>query len=511
MINRLFLFLGVFCAVISVVAQNQFLDPTFGTNGVVTYSPGNTFNFNYESGAITSQQKIIVSGSYYNTPNNNQYPTNVVQRLNADGTIDGSFNTVFIPASLTTNSIRMLRMNIQSDQKILLGDIFGRRLIRLNENGTYDTGFGNNGVVNISVFDPYFAPNGISSFKLSNILLTNTNKILVCIKVIINQESNFMIARLNENGSIDTSFGNNGLLLQVAEYGSLILQNDSKIVFIGQRADEVYIKTRYTENGILDNTYNNNALQYTPWAGHVNVLFNAVGKDNNTYIYGISPSLTSFTAFITLMKLNQNGEFDTNFGVNGVVNEPYYYNNNNYLVDTNIHYPSLLLDNSNNIFVVNMTSPTGNAANMNQFIKKFKSNGTVDSGFGNNGVVDIDLNYKEFVQSAIVTSDQNIIIFGNHQTPSKGIITKVLNNMNTMAVREGIIKNEVISIYPNPVKDILNIKNAKAKDLHIEITDASGRCILKTMVNEDKVDISHLEKGIYYLNTGNTTHKFIKE
>ncbi len=511
MINRLILFFGISLSVISVKAQNQFLDPGFGTNGVMTYTPNNTTNFNYEAGAVTYQNKIVVSGSYYPVSGNSQDITSVVQRLNADGTIDNSFNTVVIPPSPSTNAIRFLRMNIQPDQKILLGDIFGRKLIRLQENGIYDTGFGNNGVVDAAIFDSYFVPNGISSFKLSNMLPTNANKILLCIKVLVNQESNFMIARLNENGSVDTTFGNNGLLLQAAEYGNLVLQNDSKIVFIGQKADKTYIKLRYTENGVLDTSYNNTVLQYTPLADHVNTLFNAVAKDNNTYIYSISSSVNSFTAFITLMKLNQNGEFDTSFGTNGVVHEPYYSNNNNYLVDTNIHYPTLLMDNINNIFVVNMTSPTGNAADMNQFIKKFKPNGTLDTGFGNNGVVEIDLNYREWMRSAIVTPDQKIMIFGNHQAPSKGIITQVLNNTNSLSIKERLAKDESVSIYPNPAKNILTINSKQTKDIEIEVIDAIGRSILKTVIKDNKLNVNELQKGIYYLKMGNTTHKFIKE
>lgn len=511
MINRLLFLVGISFSILSVKAQNQFLDPTFGTNGVVTYTPGNTTNFSYETGIVTSQNKIIVSGSYYPTSASSQDITSVIQRLNADGTIDNTFNAVVIPPPLVTNSIRFLRMNIQSDQKILLGDIFGRRLIRLHENGTYDTGFGNNGVVDINIFDSYFSPNGISAFKLSNILPTATNKILVCIKVIINQESKYMITRLSENGSVDTTFGNNGVLLHVAEYGNLVVQNDSKIIFIGQKADKTYIKSRYTEDGVLDTSYNNSVLQYTPLANHVNTLFNVVGKDNDTYIYSISPSINSLTAFITLMKLNPNGEFDASFGTNGVVHEPYYSNNNNYLIDTNMHYPTLLLDNNNNIFAVNTVSPTGSSTDMNLFIKKFKPNGTVDTGFGSNGLAEIDLNYRELMRSAIITPDQKIMIFGQHQTPSKGIITKVLNNTNTLAVSDKSIKNESVGIYPNPVKDILYLKNMKSKDSNAEVIDISGKIIMKLLINNNKVDVSSLVKGTYFLKIGEASHKFIKE
>lgn len=506
MINKLFLCLGIFSAAV-FSAQNQFLDPTFGTNGVFTYTPNNTTNFNYESGIVTAQNKILVSGS---SSIANQNITNFIQRLNADGTIDSSFNTVTLQPVYPNPYIRLKKMCLQPDQKIILGDIMGSRILRLNENGTYDMTFGNNGVVNNSIFDSYFDPNGIvGPFQLSNILLTNNNKILLCMQTSVNQETVYMIARLHENGTVDTSFGNNGILLLESNSGYLMQQNDSKIVFIGQKYDGIFFKSRYTTDGILDTTYNNNNLQYSPLSGYVTYLFGTASSDNNIYIYGFSSSVTGEYA-ITLMKLNQYGDLDTTFGTNGIVNEP-YYNSDNYYVDNNRLYPTLLLDSSNNIYVVNMASPTGNSVDMNQFVKKFKPNGSVDTGFGNNGVVDIDLGYRDTSRSAIITPDQKIMMFGNHQTPSKGIITRVLNNTNILSVKNQEVQKESLGIYPNPVKDILYLKNIKSKDSNAEVIDISGKIIMKILINNNKVDVSSLVKGVYFLKVGETTYKFIKE
>ena len=511
MIKNLLLFIGICFAIVSVTAQSQFLDTSFGTNGVYTYTPNNAYGFIYETGALTVQQKIMVSGTYYNIPNNNQSTTNVIQRLNADGSIDNSFNTVFIPPLSSSPISRLIKMYIQPDQKIVLGDILGTKLIRLNENGTYDPGFGSNGMVVSSTFNSFFDNLGLSGpFNFHNVILASNNKILLCTTVIDDQSSKLAVLRLNENGSIDTTFGNNGIVLQEANLGRLVVQNDSKLILIGQKADGTFVKSRYSENGILDNTYNNNSISYTPIQNYSTYFCTATGKDNNTYLYGVSSSATSPVSTITLMKLNQNGDLDSSFGINGIVNES-YYNTNNYYVDNNILYPTLLLDNSNHLFLVCMASPTGNAADLNQFVKKFNPDGSVDSGFGNNGIVEVDLYSKEFMRSAIMTSDQKILIFGNHQTPNKGIITKVLNNGNILAVKDGKIQSENLIIYPNPVKNILNINTRQLKDFSAEIIDVSGRNILKTIIKDNKIDVSNLEQGVYYLKLGTLTNKFVKE
>ena len=58
------------------------------------------------------------------------------------------------------------------------------------------------------------------------------------------------------------------------------------------------------------------------------------------------------------------------------------------------------------------------------------------------------------------------------------------------------IENE-ISIYPNPLKSMLNI-STKATIDQIEILDVSGKLIM-TIKNSNSIDVSNLTKGIYYL------------
>lgn len=72
------------------------------------------------------------------------------------------------------------------------------------------------------------------------------------------------------------------------------------------------------------------------------------------------------------------------------------------------------------------------------------------------------------------------------------------------------ISNSVneLSIFPNPVNDILNIllPNDKSKSLVVTIIDISGRTIEKVSLNTETsksfaIDISRLKKGVYFLET----------
>ena len=67
--------------------------------------------------------------------------------------------------------------------------------------------------------------------------------------------------------------------------------------------------------------------------------------------------------------------------------------------------------------------------------------------------------------------------------------------------------------YPNPSKDNLNFILFKNNlELPIILFDVSGRLVLKKMINalDKNIDISHLSKGIYILNTVNKSFKIIK-
>lgn len=75
-------------------------------------------------------------------------------------------------------------------------------------------------------------------------------------------------------------------------------------------------------------------------------------------------------------------------------------------------------------------------------------------------------------------------------------------------------KNE-ISIYPNPVVDVLKFSSNLPKIQSIKVFDALGRSVLtNTVLNSNEIDLQHLEPGFYLItfksSNGTQTRKFIK-
>ncbi|MBN2523600.1 MAG: T9SS type A sorting domain-containing protein [Bacteroidales bacterium] len=70
---------------------------------------------------------------------------------------------------------------------------------------------------------------------------------------------------------------------------------------------------------------------------------------------------------------------------------------------------------------------------------------------------------------------------------------------------------ETIKVYPNPVKDFVYIEGIVSKDYSVRIVDISGRIILERKIENNTIDLSSLQRGIYLLKIANRVHKIIKE
>lgn len=68
-------------------------------------------------------------------------------------------------------------------------------------------------------------------------------------------------------------------------------------------------------------------------------------------------------------------------------------------------------------------------------------------------------------------------------------------------VRTGDASVSNTTIYPNPSEGILNIKSDAQLGL-VEVVDVNGRKVIST-VNQNQIDISRLESGVYYVNVFN--------
>ncbi len=252
------------------------------------FNPGASSRFinggDVEAFAIEADGKILVGGNF--TTLGGQL-RDYLGRLNADGTLDGTFNP---GASSTVQSLA-----IQADGKILAGGNFGGLggqprswLGRLNADGVADSGF-----------------NPSANSALHALVLQADGKILAGGQfTTLGGQTRNRIARLNADGTLDTSF-NPGAN---ADVYSLAVQPDGKILvgglFTTLGGQSRSYLGRLNADGTLDNIFNPGAGPY--------VFSLAVQADGKILVGGIFSTLGGQSRNC-IGRLNADGTLDNTF------------------------------------------------------------------------------------------------------------------------------------------------------------------------------------------------------
>jgi aminopeptidase N len=128
---------------------------------------------------------------------------------------------------------------------------------------------------------------------------------------------------------------------------------------------------------------------------------------------------------------------------------------------------------------------------------------TDDTGNATYFVLDNNTNDQIFVFSLASTTASVQFNYEYQMLERDSTVTK---DTTLLGVQD--VNTEKITLYPNPVKDILNIQSSVFKVQNAKIYDISGK-LVKTF-NGNSVNISALQKGIYILKVDNQTFKFVK-
>jgi uncharacterized delta-60 repeat protein len=237
---------------------NGTLDNTFDGDGILkAFSFGSFTLSSLHSVAIQTDGKILLAGS-----KNNNFS---VARINSDGSLDNTYATsgIYSGTDMATES----KLYIQNDGKLLATYSHATQttvtVVRLNQNGTEDSGFGTNGKVTSQVGSP-------STYDFTKDIIVQPNgKIIVTgSSYSSGSASDYLVIRYNSNGTIDNTFGSssNGIVVtSVASTDedrgkSVKLQSDGKIVVAGSSCTGScdFVLLRYNNSdattGVADNS-----------------------------------------------------------------------------------------------------------------------------------------------------------------------------------------------------------------------------------------------------------------
>lgn len=211
-----------------------------------SFNPGTGADNQVSSIELQSNGQILIAGQFSNY---NATARSDVALLNSNGTLDTSFNAV-TPTSFFGSTARR-----QGDQILVGGSVYGtganvtNSLMRFNLSGGRDTSF------QVSIGDIFYN-------QIYDILVLPDFKILICGNFLgVNGMNSSGIARLNANGTLDSSFnvgsGSDDTIIRMRR------QTDGKIVIVGvfTRFDNQPRSgiARLNENGSIDTTFSSGA------------------------------------------------------------------------------------------------------------------------------------------------------------------------------------------------------------------------------------------------------------
>ena len=353
------------------------LDQSFGSGGKVI-----TAFADYDGAtdiAIQSDGKIVAAG--YSYTGDSFFPEFVLARYGTDGTLDNSFGNGGKVIILTDNEWDSAALAIQPDGKIVVAG--NSLLLRYHSNGTLDYSFGNNGIVALArgfEVDQGAAPISIQSGD----------------KILVAGRDN-VLARFNNDGTIDSSFGTNGSVNPYFDYPgnarAMTIRPDGKIVVAGYihhyGVDYDFALARYHSDGTLDDSFGVNGKVTTNVYGAEEAYGVAVQPDGKIVVAG--------GYSLTLARYNDNGTLDTSFGNNGIATLGSF---------------SLRGRGAMNEIAVQADSKivVAGGANGNFALARFNSNGTIDSTFGNGGIVITEFSGNYGVPNALAIQPDNKIV-----------------------------------------------------------------------------------------------------
>ncbi|HET6765815.1 MAG TPA: T9SS type A sorting domain-containing protein [Chitinophagaceae bacterium] len=296
-------------------------------------------------------------------------------------------------------------------------------LIRYKADGKLDSAFGTNGRVTAQV--------GSGESQAEASALQSDGKIVSAGSATsAGYIRSFALVRYHSNGKVDSSFGLNGrVITQVGtsyDYATAIaIQPDGKIIVVGASFDAYYTGAfailKYNNNGSLDNSFGQNGkiithpgplISYignTYFGRHADEYASAVliQSDGKIVVAGKSYSYSGCWDYyggiycnpaLAVLRFNNNGTVDSSFGINGKVADSVKL----------LYASSAVLQNDEKIVIA------GSGYSGGFVTARFKTNGSPDSSFGNNGIsiTQTVTGGNPWAASVAIQPDEKIVVAG---------------------------------------------------------------------------------------------------
>ena len=318
-------------------------------------------------------------------------------------TIDSTFGQNGMTVISNTTDIRCIDFDTSGNIIAVGGTVMGFErsyltIAKTNADGIIDSSFGTNGVVIFSKFQ-ISEPLGMK--------ITNENKIFIAVAYNTSgvAPDQCIIMQFNENGSLDSTFGNNGevFIASINSFNifSVNLENDD-FWLIGQEEyqgqNQLFSLLKCNYQGEIDSTFGENGKVYLTdnHTFKIAPYCTKILNDHSVFVAGYDNINNFFKRGLAFCKLKPNGDLDTNFVNNGI-----WKNDFNSTFVFSHQFNNAIEDDKGNIALIGF--------NDKSFMCRFDSNGVIDSTFGINGFYYSDSLYFYYDTRFLQNGDKYLI------------------------------------------------------------------------------------------------------
>lgn len=270
-------------------------------------------------------------------------------------------------------------------------------LARFGENGRLDPTFGSDGTVRATI------GNGALTWAL---VRQRDGKLVAAASSGKGANSRFALTRYDANGLLDPSFGVGGVVTTAIGKGStaeaLVLQQDGKLVAAGSSgrgAESMFALARYDENGLLDRSFGDAGTVTTP-VGKAAVAQAVLLQPDGKLVVAGSSGTGAHSTF-ALARYDGNGRLDRSFGNAGTVTTASW----SYAVAQ-----ALVLQPDGRLVAAGRG---GQLHDFTFAVARYDSHGRLDRSFGSGGVTTTRIGDSAGVAALLLQPDGKLVAAGS--------------------------------------------------------------------------------------------------
>lgn len=325
-----------------------------------------------------------------------------VSRITSSGSLDSTFNTVGYVQFLPTADSQFNAVALQPDGKIVAAGCLLSNVCNFLV-ARYDE----DGILDTTFGGLGYVSTVIDNASTVNAVVIQPDGYIVAGGYSISEFGHFTLARYAPDGSRDDFFGNDGIVITPIGSGSsiieaLALQADGKIVAAGKSFDgtqDAITIARYNTDGTPDITFAGSGVVVVP-VGSLSMAYDLVIQQDGKIVVGGYTTSDDIHRDFALVRLNNDGSLDTDFNQTGIVVTPLDYS-------SEIH--SLLLQPDGKIvaggYIFGLVTT-------NFAMVRYLTDGSVDMNFGQDGLSSTSIFTNSSINSLSMQSDGKIIAAG---------------------------------------------------------------------------------------------------